>query len=344
MDKKTVLVTGGAGYIGAHACKALAAKGFNPVVFDNLIYGHRSAVKWGPLEIGDLTNEWQIMDAIRRYRPIAVLHFAAFAYVGESVEDPDKYYYNNVTGALNLLRALVREKVNHLVFSSTCATYGNPETIPMDENHPQSPVNPYGAGKLMIERILSDFAAAYGLSSISLRYFNAAGADPDQELGEDHTPETHAIPLAISTALEQRPVFEIFGTDYPTEDGTAVRDYIHVSDLAAAHVAALSYLLEGGATTALNLGTGKGHSVRQVIAAVERISGKTVVMRETPRRSGDPAVLVADASRAERILGWKPVYAGLETIVSSAYAWHRLHFRLRQDRHSAMSLGPGRSM
>lgn len=320
-DRK-VLVTGGAGYIGAHVCKALAAEGFTPVSLDNLVYGHKRAVKWGPLEIGDLTNEWCLMDVLRKHNPIAVLHFAAYAYVGESVTDPDKYYYNNVFGSLNLLRALLRMQVKHVVFSSTCATYGIPTTVPIDEKHPQSPINPYGMSKLMIEKMLQDFGAAYDMRSVALRYFNAAGADPDGEIGEKHDPETHIIPLAIETVLGARDFFEVFGTDYPTQDGTCIRDYIHVSDLAEAHVLALKYLLDGGPSTALNLGTGEGHSVREIITSVEGIAGKPMKVREGPRRPGDPPVLVAEASEADRVLGWRPAYTDIDTMVDTAFRWH----------------------
>lgn len=322
MDNQNVLVTGGAGYIGAHVCKALAAAGFLPVTFDNLVYGHKRAVQWGPLEIGDLTNDWQLTDMIRKYRPLAVLHFAAYAYVGESVQDPDKYYFNNVFGSLNLLRALLRAQIRQVVFSSTCATYGVPEAVPIGEAHPQSPVNPYGTSKLMIENMLRDFDTAYGMRFVALRYFNAAGADADGGIGEDHEPETHAIPLAIQAALGERPFFEIYGSDYPTGDGSAVRDYIHVSDLASAHVLALKYLLGGGPSRALNLGTGQGHSVKELIASVQRVSGKTVTIKEGPRRPGDPPVLVADATAAENVLGWRPQYRDLDSIVGSAFRWH----------------------
>ena len=317
----TILVTGGAGYVGAHACKALARAGYRPVTFDSLVYGHEAAVKWGPLEVGDLNDRDRLAQVLRAHRPEAVLHFAAFAYVGESVKDPEKYYLNNVRGTLNLLSALREHDVSKLVFSSTCATYGIPTKVPITEAHPQAPVNPYGATKLIIEGALKDYAAAYGTRHVSLRYFNAAGADPDGEIGEDHDPETHAIPLAILAALGRRPFFEIYGTDYPTDDGTAVRDYIHVSDLASAHVLALQHLLAGGESLALNLGTGTGHSVRQVVAAVESATSRPVPVELGPRRAGDPPALVADPALARERLGWRARYLDLREIVATAAAW-----------------------
>lgn len=322
MTDAKVLVTGGAGYVGSHACKALAAEGFTPVTFDNLVYGHEWSVKWGPLEVGDLTDPWRVSEVIRKYQPVAALHFAAYAYVGESVKDPDKYYYNNVFGSVSLLRALIRDGVKAVAFSSTCATYGIPEQVPITEEHAQKPVNPYGASKRMVEQILGDYDRAYGCRSVSLRYFNAAGADPEGEIGEDHDPETHAIPLALAAALGDRASFDIYGTDYPTEDGTAIRDYIHVSDLASAHVLALKYLMAGGDSTALNLGTGVGHSVKGLIASVERVSDKPVPARNTDRRPGDPPILVADATKAKQVLGWAPEYTTLDRIIDTAYRWY----------------------
>ena len=323
LNSNNILVTGGAGYIGSHVCKALAAEGFTPVTMDNLVYGHKWAVKWGPLEIGDLTDATQVSEVVKKYRPIAVMHFAAFAYVGESVKHPDRYYFNNVYGSLNLLRVLWQEAIKNIVFSSTCATYGIPDSVPIVETHRQVPINPYGTSKLMVESMLRDFDLAYGMRSVSLRYFNAAGADPDGEIGEDHDPETHAIPLAIQAALGKRAFFEIYGTDYPTDDGTAIRDYIHVSDLASGHILALKYLLQGGERMAVNLGTGRGHSVREMVASVERMSsGRTVPVREGPRRPGDPPILIADASMARDMLGWRPKYTELDTIVGTAWRWH----------------------
>lgn len=319
-----VLVTGGAGYIGSHACKALAAAGHVPVAYDSLVHGHREAVRWGPLVEGDIADRERLDAAIREHRPEAVMHFAAHAYVGESVVDPGKYYRNNVVGSLTLLEAMRDHRVNRLVFSSTCATYGLPVTIPMGEGHPQAPINPYGASKLAVERMIADFAGAHGLRAISLRYFNAAGADPDGEIGEDHEPETHLIPLALSAALGRAPELVVFGDDYDTEDGTCVRDYIHVSDLAQAHVLALD-VLAGAApgATAYNLGNGNGYSVKQVIAAVERVTGRKVPVRIGPRRAGDPARLISDANEARRRLRWDPRHASLNDMVSSADAWMR---------------------
>ncbi|MFC1579216.1 UDP-glucose 4-epimerase GalE [Pseudomonadota bacterium] len=317
-----VLVTGGAGYIGSHACKALATAGHNPVAFDNLVYGHPWAVKWGPLVEGDLADREVLQKALRDHRIDAVMHFAAFAYVGESMEDPGKYFRNNVGNTINLLDAMVEEGVKHVVFSSTCATYGMPDAGAIAEDHPQRPVNPYGESKLFIERALHWYGSAHGLSSAALRYFNAAGADPDGELGEEHDPETHLIPLVIQAALGQRPEVQIFGTDYPTPDGSAVRDYIHVTDLAAAHVSAIDRLAEGGDSFAVNLGTGMGHSVKEVIAAVEEVSGRKVNASECPRRPGDPPALVAEPGLAAQLLNWTPRYSSLETIVTTALQWH----------------------
>src|SRR6185369_9403550 len=272
----SILIVGGAGYIGSHTAKLVAASGRRPVVFDNLVYGHRAAVKWGPLVEGDLADPAAIRRALSEHAVEAVIHFAAYAYVGESMTDPGKYFRNNVAGTINLLDAMVARGVRHLVFSSTCATYGLPREVPISEDHPQVPVNPYGESKLAVERILHWYGQAHGLRYAALRYFNAAGADPDAEVGEDHDPETHLIPLAIAAARGQGEALSIFGTDYPTPDGTAVRDYIHVADLAQAHVAALAALEKGAASLRLNLGTGRGSSVREVVAAVERATGSKV--------------------------------------------------------------------
>jgi UDP-arabinose 4-epimerase len=322
---QSVLVTGGAGYIGSHTCKALANAGFNPVTLDNLVYGHRDAVKWGPFIEGDLADRALLGQVMREHSVLAVIHFAAYAYVGESVRDPEKYFRNNVANTLNLLEAMRATNVGSIVFSSTCATYGVPETVPTRENDAQRPVNPYGESKLFVERALHWLGAAHGLRWAALRYFNAAGADPDGELGEDHDPETHLIPLVIEAALGRRPYIEVYGTDYATADGTAVRDYIHVTDLAEAHVLALRQLLGGRTSLAVNLGTGQGHSVRDVIRTVEAVSKLPVPVREGPRRPGDPPVLVADATLAEQVLGWTPRLSDLTTIVDAAFAWHRLH-------------------
>lgn len=322
----TVLVTGGAGYIGSHACKALAAAGCAPITVDNLVYGHEWAVQWGPLAKGDIRDR-EFLDAVfKEYRPEAVMHFAAFAYVGESVRDPEKYYHNNVAGTLSLLSAMRRHDCRRIVFSSTCATYGTPEGLPLTEDARQSPINPYGWSKLMMEQILRDFDRAYGITFASLRYFNAAGADRDGRIGEDHAPETHLIPLVCYAALGLRPAIEVFGTDYPTPDGTCIRDYVHVDDLAAAHVAALRHMQAGGESLFLNLGAGRGHSVAEVIQAVEKVSGRPVPVRFGPRREGDPHALYADASRAGAVLGWKPACSDLESIADTAWRWH-------QERH-----------
>lgn len=320
----SILVTGGAGYVGSHACKALAAAGLVPVTYDNLSRGHREAVRWGPLVEGDLHDRACLAEAFRVHRPAAVMHFAAFAYVGESVGDPEMYYRNNVGGTLTLLSAMREAGIGRIVFSSTCATYGNPAEVPIRETTPQRPVNPYGETKLAIERALHWYGA-YGLRAVALRYFNAAGDDPDGEIGEDHDPETHLIPLVLRAALGQAGPVSLFGTDYPTPDGTPIRDYIHVVDLADAHVRALRYLAAGGDSAAFNLGTGHGHSVREVIAAVETASGRAVPQREAARRPGDPPELIADPALAKRTLGWEPRYSELPSIVRTALHWHERH-------------------
>jgi len=319
---KKVLVTGGAGYIGSHACKALARVGYEPTTYDNLVYGHRSAVRWGPLIVGDILDVHALESAFRTVKPIAVMHFAAYAYVGESVDNPGKYYRNNVVGTLNLIEAMRNHDVSKLIFSSTCATYGVPEAVPIAESHPQNPVNPYGASKLMIERMLADFDAAHGLRSISLRYFNAAGADPEGEAGESHDPETHLIPLILDAAAGQRDHITVFGDDYDTPDGTCVRDYIHVSDLADAHVLALRALEGGAKTTAYNLGNGRGFSVGEVISAARLVTGREINVLQGSRRAGDPPMLVGDATRIRRALGWEPRFSGIDDMVSSAWRWH----------------------
>ncbi len=319
MSESTVLVTGGAGYIGSHTCKALAAAGYLPVTYDNLSRGHRQAVKWGPLVEGDILDKSALTEAFKRYQPDAVLHFAAFAYVGESVTEPIMYYRNNFTGALNLVDVMREQQCHRLVFSSTCATYGMAAGNLITEDDVQAPINAYGRSKWMVEHLLRDCDSAYGLHSVALRYFNAAGADEAGELIEDHDPETHIIPLALQTAAGQRDAFDIYGTDYSTPDGTAVRDYIHVADLAAAHVLALRYLQAAGVTTALNLGTGQGYSVQQVIDAARKVTGRTIATRAVARRPGDPPFLVADARRARAALGWQPVHTSIETMVATAW-------------------------
>jgi UDP-glucose-4-epimerase GalE len=321
-ESKAVLVTGGAGYIGSHTCKALSLAGYVPVTYDNLVHGHRWAIQWGPFVHGDLADGELLAGTMRRYSVAAVIHFAGYAYVGESMTQPGKYFRNNMSNTLTLLEAMVSAGVPHIVFSSTCAIYGLPVDLPIREQHPQQPINPYGESKLVVERMLQWWEAAHQIRWSALRYFNAAGADLDGEVGEDHDPETHLVPLAIEAALRTRGPLEIYGSDYPTPDGTAVRDYVHVSDLAAAHVRALQYLRDGGSSIVLNLGTGTGHSVRDVIAMVEHVSGRTVPVRTAPRRPGDPAQLVACAARARDVLGWVPRHSSLRAIVESAWQWH----------------------
>ena len=323
----TVLVTGGAGYVGSHCCKALAAAGFLPVTYDNLSRGHRWAVNWGPLEEGDILDRARLDAAIARHKPTAVLHFAALTYVGESTTDPALYYRVNTTGALTILEAMKAAAVPCFVFSSTAATYGVPQSSPMAESHPQAPINPYGESKLMVEHMLRDFGAAYGLRSTPLRYFNAAGADGEAKIGEDHDPETHLIPLVLDAAAGRRADIAVFGEDYATPDGTCVRDYVHVADLADAHVLALRRLLDGGESQAFNLGNGNGFSVREVIAAAGRVTGRPIPVRRGERRAGDPPVLVADSSRAKSVLGWKPTRAALDVQIADAWRWHQRHFQ-----------------
>lgn len=315
-----ILVTGGAGYIGSHACKALAAGGFEPVTYDNLSRGNRWAVKWGPLEPGDIGDQARLRAVLDRHQPVAVMHFAAFAYVGESVDNPNLYYQNNVCGSATLLRTVTEYKPIPVVFSSTCATYGVPEQVPIPEGYPQRPINPYGFTKLVVERILADLDRAHGLRSVSLRYFNAAGCDPDSQIGEAHNPETHLIPLVLAAARDGTAV-TVFGGDYDTKDGTCVRDYIHVADLADAHVRALKYLLSGGKTCALNLANAHGYSVMDVIKTAERVSGKPIKIKMAPRRAGDPPALIGSSDRAREVLGWKPVRSALEVQIADAWNW-----------------------
>ena len=323
LNTNVVLVTGGAGYIGSHTCKALAKAGYTPISYDNLVYGHEYAVKWGPFEKGDILDRARLDEVIKQYQPSAIMHFAAYAYVGESVEKPGKYYRNNVTGSLTLLEAMHDHGINNFIFSSTCATYGIPNQVPITEDHPQAPINPYGHTKVMIEQMLKDFDVAHELKSVSLRYFNAAGADPDGETGEDHDPETHLIPLVLDAAAGKRPSITIFGDDYDTPDGTCIRDYIHVTDLADAHVKALKYLEQGGETTKFNLGNGAGFSVKEVIDAAQDVTGKEIPIVIGKRRPGDPPRLVGDAERIRKVLDWSPEYADLETIIDTAWRWHQ---------------------
>jgi UDP-glucose-4-epimerase GalE len=317
-----ILVTGGAGYIGSHTCKQLNAAGYRAIVLDNLVQGHTWAVKWGPLRIGDIGDQQFVRSIIKEFDIAGVIHFAAHAYVGESMQNPQKYFKNNVANTLTFFDALLEGGVNKIVFSSSCATYGNPHELPIKETHIQQPVNPYGASKLMIENVLNWYSHAYDLRPIIFRYFNAAGADPDGDLGEEHSPETHLIPLVIAAAQGKNSNLEIFGTDYDTPDGTAVRDYIHVTDLASAHVKGIAHLLRGGNAEIMNLGTGEGHTIRKVISAVEAVSERKVVYKDGPRRPGDPASLVANAARAAAVLGWRPSLSNLETIVQTAWRWH----------------------
>jgi UDP-arabinose 4-epimerase len=317
-----VLVTGGAGYIGSHACKALADAGYLPVSLDNLSLGHRWAVKWGPLVVADLLDRAAVLSALREHQVGAVIHFAASAYVGDSVRDPAAYYRNNVQTTLTLLDAMREADVRTLVFSSSCSVYGNPDRLPIDESHPTGPLSPYGQTKLDCENILRWYGPAYGLRWMALRYFNAAGADASGETGEDHDPETRLIPRALRAALGLEPPLTVFGTDYPTPDGTAVRDYIHVSDLARAHVRALAALDAGADSQVLNLGTGRGYSVREVLATVAATIGRDVPHAMGPRRAGDPAEVVADPRRAHAVLGWEARESSLRSIVETAARWH----------------------
>lgn len=318
---KTVLVTGGAGYVGSHCCKAFARNGWQVVVFDDLSRGWREAVQWGPFIEGNLLDRAAIDSAIGKTRPDLVAHFAAFAYVGESVDDPAIYYRNNCVGTLNLLDTMVAYSVGPILFSSTCATYGNPKHLPIGEDHPQAPINPYGRSKLFVEHMIRDCCAAYGLRSVTLRYFNAAGADPDGEIGERHEPETHAIPLAIEAAVEPNAHFTVFGTDFDTRDGSALRDYIHVSDLAEAHVAAGEFLLANGGSHVFNLGTGVGTTVLELVAAIGKATGRRPDVKLGDRRAGDPGALVASFDKARDVLGWEPRFSSIDRIVETALAW-----------------------
>lgn len=321
MSGETILVTGGAGYVGSHAAMALAAAGYKPVVYDNLSNGHQAFARFGPFERGDIRDRARLDEVIARHKPAAVMHFAALIEVGVSVKEPAAFYDVNCRGALTVLEAMRAGGVESFVFSSTCATYGAPKFMPMDETHPQWPLSPYGWTKLFIERALADYGAAYGLRSTKLRYFNAAGAAPDQGLGERHDPETHAIPLALFTLLGRRQGFSIMGEDYDTRDGTCVRDYVHVLDLADAHIRALRKLIDGDPGDAFNLGTGNGVTVKELLAAIEQVTGRKLPVSAGPRRPGDAPALVANLNKAEALLGWKPTRS-LEEIVASAWRWH----------------------
>lgn len=319
---KNILVIGGAGYIGSHMVRMLAKQGYNPVVFDNLSKGHREAVANYPFELGDLGDKARLTEVFKKYGIEAVMHFAAFAEVGESVKEPSKYYHNNVAKVLDLLDALVENDIKYFVFSSTAATFGEPVRPKIDESHPQNPINPYGNTKLMVEKILADFDTAYGLKATALRYFNASGADDSGEIGESHNPETHLIPIVLQAAAGKRASIKMFGTDYPTPDGTCVRDYVHVNDLARAHILALEKMFKDNVSERFNLGSGNGFSVAEIVKEAKRITGIDFTVEKAPRRDGDPAVLVADSAKAERILGWKPQY-NLTRIIETAWNWEQ---------------------
>lgn len=320
-----ILVVGGAGNIGSHMCKYLSKHGYLPIVLDNLSRGHEKAVKWGPFIEGSISDRNILKRVFSEHRIDAVMHYAAYCYVGESVTDPSMYYQNNLADTICLLSEMVEAEVKKIVFSSSCAVYGEPEEIPITENHPQNPVNPYGRTKYMVEQVLDDFKYAYGVESVSLRYFNAAGADPEGELGEDHNPESHLIPLTIQAALGKREEIRIYGNDYPTHDGTCIRDFIHVEDLAGSHLLALKRLLNGKGGGTYNLGNGQGYSVREVIDITRRITGKPIRDRVVDRRDGDPAVLVGSSDKAKNELGWNPRFPDLESMVETAWHWHQKH-------------------
>jgi len=320
-----ILVTGGAGYVGSHCVKELSQRGYDVVVLDNLSQGHRKAVLTEHFVRADLLDPKALGEIFKRYSIDAVMHFAALASVGDSVKDPQKYYHNNIIGTLNLLRTMLKHEVKWIIFSSSAAVYGDPEVIPISEGHPKHPKSPYGRTKWMIEQILEDYSRAYGLRYIALRYFNATGCDPEGELGEDHDPETHLIPLVLDVALGKKEHVVIFGTDYSTADGTCIRDYVHVSDLAVAHVLALEALKDGHSSAAYNLGIGRGYSVREVIEVCREVTGREINMKEGRRRPGDPAVLVADPECAKRELNWEPKHQNLSVIVESAWEWRRKH-------------------
>jgi UDP-glucose 4-epimerase len=323
MSKKSILVTGGAGYIGSHTVRLLADKNYQIIVLDNLVYGHKEAIinKEVKLVIGNIDDQLILEKIFSENHIEAVIHFAAYAYVGESVTDPAKYYRNNTMAPIAILDVMRENGCKNFIFSSTCASYGNPIYIPIDENHPQDPINPYGQSKLMLEKIIMDYASAYGLNYVLLRYFNACGASEDGKIGEDHDPETHLIPLVLEAAKGLRENIKVFGTDYDTPDGTCIRDYIHVVDLAEAHYSALKYLLNGGESTACNLGTGKGASVKEVIAIAEKVTGLNIPVALEERRAGDPARLVANPNKAKEVLGWEAKSKNLESIISSSWNW-----------------------
>lgn len=320
-----ILVTGGAGFIGSHVCKELAKRDFTPVVYDNLCRGFRHNVKWGPFEHGNIEDQARLEEVIARYQPVAVMHFAAYAYVGESVAQPWLYYRNNIAGSLSLLDAMRVRKVPNLIVSSTCATYGIQDE-PITEALVQTPINPYGFSKLALERIIQDYATATGMNWLALRYFNAAGSDPDLEIGEEHDPEPHLIPRAMMAAEGSIPALQIFGTDWPTPDGTCVRDYIHLADLASAHVAGLEYLLNGGDSIALNLGNGQGYSIMDIIKSIGEVTGKDVPWNAAPRRAGDVPSLISDATLAKKTIGFANTHGDINQIIHDAWAWRRKRF------------------
>lgn len=326
MANKTLLITGGAGYIGSHAMLAAKAQGFNPVAFDNLSKGHAWAVKGCTLVKGDLKNPAAIRAAFKKYKPLAVMHFASHINVGESVVDPAKYYHDNLNNAMNLFDVMIATKTKYFILSSTCAIYGNPVKVPMNETHPKDPVNPYGDSKYMLEKILASYDPAYGLKSTFLRYFNAAGADSQGRTGEVHEPESHLIPLVLDAAMGRRKEITIYGDNYPTPDGTCLRDYIHVEDLAEAHFLALKRMIKTGKSDFFNLGTGRAYSVKELISEAERVTGRKVPVKMGPRRPGDATSLVADNRKASKVLGWKPKHSGLKNILETAWAWHLKYF------------------
>lgn len=318
-----ILIVGGAGYIGSHVNKVLNERGYETIILDNLSYGHEESVKWGTLCKCDLANINEVDDIFTKYDINAVMHFSSFIDVGESVRNPEKYYNNNVVNTMNLLNVMLKHDVKKFIFSSTCATYGIPQKIPLTENHPQNPINPYGWTKLMVERILKDYDTAYGLKSVILRYFNASGADESGIIGEWHNPETHLIPLILDAAMGKREDIKIFGTDYDTPDGTCIRDYIHVTDLADAHILSLEYLNKNNQSNQFNLGNGQGFSVREVIESVKRVTGRNFNVTQTQRREGDPAILIGSSKKAKNTLGWDPQYVNIDKIIETAWNWHQ---------------------
>ena len=324
MESKNILITGGAGYIGSHTAKVMFEEGFYPIIFDNLSNGHQSLIKWGTFIEGDINDNGLVKEIIDKYNIKDVIHLAAYAYVGESVTNPRKYFNNNIISSISFINCLIDNGIKNIVFSSSCNIYGDPFNSPIQETHPQNPINPYGISKYIIEQVLEWYGKCYELNWIALRYFNAAGADFDSDIGEKHNPETHLIPLAIDCAFNKSPLLEVYGVDYPTPDGTAIRDYTHVIDIANAHVLGIKHLSTNNINMAFNLGTGKGHSVYEVIKTVEKVSNKTIRIKKSPRRIGDSAVLIANPSMANKILGWEPKYKKLFDIIQSAWNWHTI--------------------